>query len=487
MDIEATPKLFQDYQLDNDKFDEVFDGRGEIRKPYKALFKDLNGLDVDKYHVLNESAKLSFLLQGITFATYNQNNEGTERIFPFDLFPRIISKAEWKKIETGAIQRNRAINLFLQDLYNDKKILKSGILPSDLIFSCGNYLKQMMDFVPNGGIYNHISGTDIIKHRDGEFYILEDNVRCPSGVSYVLNNREALKKTFSNIYKKLRVESVMNYGEELFECMKSVAPEGIDEPVCAVLTPGIYNSAYYEHAFLAQSMGVQLVEGRDLFVEKGFVYMKTIYGKKKLDVLYRRVDDDYIDPIAFNPESTLGVPGLLNVYREGNITLMNAPGTGVADDKAVYIYMPEIIKYYLDEDPILKNVQTYRCELPDHRKYILENLNELVVKPVDMSGGYGIYIGIHATKAETEEIKQKIKQNPRSYIAQPIMSLSLHATFIEGSSSFEPRHVDLRTFTLLGKDKDHVLKGGLSRVALKKGSLVVNSSQGGGSKDTWVV
>ncbi|MCL4147711.1 UNVERIFIED_CONTAM: hypothetical protein GTU68_000945 [Idotea baltica] len=279
----------------------------------------------------------------------------------------------------------------------------------------------------------------------------------------------------------------MNYGEELFECMKSVAPEGVDEPVCAILTPGIYNSAYYEHAFLAQSMGVQLVEGRDLFVEKGFVYMKTIFGKKKLDVLYRRVDDDYLDPIAFDPESTLGVPGLMSVYREGNITLMNAPGTGVADDKAVYIYMPEIIRYYLDEEPILKNVHTYRCELPDDRKFILENLNELVVKPVDMSGGYGIFVGIHATKAETEEIKQKIKENPRSYIAQPVMSLSLHATFIEGSSSFEPRHVDLRTFTLLGKDKDYVLKGGLSRVALKKGSLVVNSSQGGGSKDTWVI
>ncbi len=487
MDIEATPRLFQDYQLDENKYDEVFDDKGEIRKHYKTLFKDLNGLDVDKYNLLNESAKLSFLLQGITFATYNQNNEGTERIFPFDLFPRIISKAEWKKLETGCIQRNRAINLFLQDLYNDKKILKSGILPRDLIFSCSNYLKQMMDFIPNGGIYNHVSGTDIIKHKDGDFYILEDNVRCPSGVSYVLNNREALKKTFPNIYKKLKVESVMNYGEELFECMKSVAPEGIDEPVCAVLTPGIYNSAYYEHAFLAQNMGVQLVEGRDLFVEKGFVYMKTIYGKMKLDVLYRRVDDDYIDPIAFNPESTLGVPGLLNVYREGNITLMNAPGTGVADDKAVYIYMPEIIRYYLDEEPILKNVHTYRCELPDDRKYILEHLNELVVKPVDMSGGYGIFIGIHATKKETEEMKQKIKQYPRSYIAQPVMSLSLHATFIEDSCSFEPRHVDLRTFTLLGKNKDHVLKGGLSRVALKKGSLVVNSSQGGGSKDTWVI
>jgi uncharacterized circularly permuted ATP-grasp superfamily protein len=487
MDIDSTPALFEEYLLEEGCYDEVFAEDGEIRKHYKALFKNLDDFDVEKYNRLNESAKLSFLLQGITFATYNENNEGIERIFPFDLFPRIISKSEWKTVETGVLQRNHAINLFLQDLYNEKKILKSGILPIDLIFSCGNYLKQMMDFTPGGGIYNHISGTDIIKHNDGDFYILEDNVRCPSGVSYVLSNREALKRTFSDIYKKLKVQSVMNYAEELFECMRSVAPEGVDEPVCAILTPGIHNSAYYEHAFLAQSMGVQLVEGRDLFVENGFMYMKTIYGKKKLDVLYRRVDDDYIDPITFNPDSSLGVPGLMNVYREGNITLMNAPGTGVADDKAVYIYMPEIIRYYLDEEPILNNVRTYRCEKADDMKYILENIHELVVKPVDMSGGYGIFIGIHATKKETEEMKLKIKNNPRSYIAQPVMSLSLHATYIEDSNSFEPRHVDLRTFTLLGKNKEYVLKGGLSRVALKKGSLIVNSSQGGGSKDTWVI
>jgi uncharacterized circularly permuted ATP-grasp superfamily protein len=487
MSIDSNSKLFLKYVLAENMYDEVFSDNGEIRKHYKPLFKNLDGFDVEKYNQLNESAKLSFLLQGITFATYNENNQGIERIFPFDLFPRIISKMEWKTIETGVLQRNHAINLFLHDLYNKKKILKSGIIAPDLIFSCGNYLKQMMDFTPSGGIYNHISGTDIIKHKDGNFYILEDNIRCPSGVSYVLSNREAIKKTFSNIYKKFKVQTVVNYTDELSECMKSVAPEGIDEPVCAILTPGIYNSAYYEHAFLAQSMGVQLVESRDLFVENGFVYMKTIYGRKKLDVLYRRVDDDFIDPITFNPDSTLGVPGLMNVYREGNITLINAPGTGVADDKAVYIFMPEIIRYYLDEEPILKNVQTYRCEKQDDMQFILENIGELVVKPVDMSGGYGIFIGIHSTKKEAEEMRRIIKHNPRSYIAQPVMSLSLHATYIEDSESFEPRHVDLRTFTLLGKNKEYVLKGGLSRVALKKGSLIVNSSQGGGSKDTWVI
>ncbi len=487
MKIESESSLFLNYIMEEDKYDEVFTESGEIRKHYKPFFKSFNDFDVDKFNQLNESAKLSFLLQGITFATYNENNQGIERIFPFDLFPRIISKAEWKTIETGVIQRNHAINLFLEDLYNEKRILKSGILNVDLIFSCGNYLKQMMDFVPSGGIYNHISGTDIIKHKDGDFYILEDNVRCPSGVSYVLSNREAMKKTFSNLYKNFKVQLVVNYPQELFECMQSVAPEGIDEPVCAILTPGIYNSAYYEHAFLAQQMGVQLVEGRDLFVENGFVYMKTIYGKKKLDVLYRRVDDDYIDPIAFNPDSTIGVPGLMNVYREGNITLINAPGTGVADDKAVYIYMPEIIRYYLDEEPILKNVETYRCEKPDDMVYIQENIEELVVKPVDQSGGYGIFVGIHSTKQQAEEMRQIIKKNPRSYIAQPVMSLSMHATYIEGTGSFEPRHVDLRTYTLLGKNMEYVLKGGLSRVALKKGSLIVNSSQGGGSKDTWVI
>ena len=487
MQVDTSFNLFKEYEFDDDKFDEVFNEKGQIRKHYMPLFKNLDGLDLDKYNQLNESAKLSFLLQGITFATYNENNQGIERIFPFDLFPRIIPKTEWKKIETGVIQRNLAINAFLNDLYNEKRILKSRLIPTDLIFSCANYLKQMMDFTPSGGIYNHISGTDIIKHKDGEYYVLEDNVRCPSGVSYVLSNREALKKTFSNIYKKFRVQKVMDYAEELFECMKTVAPEGVDEPVCAILTPGIFNSAYYEHAFLAQSMGVQLVEGRDLFVDNGFVYMKTIYGKKKLDVLYRRVDDEFLDPITFNPDSVLGVPGIMNVYREGNITLINAPGTGVADDKAVYTYMPEIIKYYLDEEPILNNVETYRCEKPDHYKYIVEHINELVLKPVDMSGGYGIFIGSQATKEETEQMKQVIKKNPRSYIAQPIMSLSLHSTFIEGSSAFEPRHVDLRTYGLMGKDLQYVLKGGLSRVALKKGSLVVNSSQGGGSKDTWVI
>lgn len=479
--------LFEHYTLEADMLDEVFDSKGEIRKPYRSFFKYFNSYNLEEFEKFNEAAKLSFLIQGITFATYTENNQGIERIFPFDLFPRIISGEEWKTIEDGVIQRNVAINLFLEDLYNDKKILKSGIVPPELIFSSGHYLKQMLDFTPPGKIYNHISGTDIIKHKDGHYYVLEDNIRCPSGVSYVLSNREAMKKTFSSLYKKFKVAVVKDYPERLFNCMTSVAPEGVDEPVCVILTPGIYNSAYFEHAFLAQSMGVELVEGRDLFVENGFVYMKTIYGKQKVDVIYRRVDDEFIDPMVFDHNSVLGVPGLMSVYREGNISLINAPGTGVADDKAIYSYVPDIIKYYLDEEPILSNVHTYRCEKEDECKYILENLDKLVLKPVDQSGGYGIFIGNKASKAEMEEMRQKILSNKRSYVAQPIMSLSLHSTFIEDKDQFEPRHIDLRTYTLLGKDKPYVLKGGLSRVALQKGNLVVNSSQGGGSKDTWVI
>ncbi len=487
MKTASAKDLFENYEIDIEKFDEVYDTNGEVRKAYKSIHKYLSSLDLDGFKRYNEAAKLSFLIQGITFATYNENNQGIERIFPFDLFPRIIPKNEWKHIEDGVIQRNTAINLFLEDLYNDKKILKSGLIPHELIFSSGNYLKQMLDFVPPGRIYNHISGTDLIKHKDGNYYVLEDNVRCPSGVSYVLSNREAMKKTFSNMYKKFKVALITDYAEKLFECMQSVAPEGVDEPVCAILTPGIFNSAYFEHAFLAQSMGVELVEGRDLFVENGFVYMKTVYGKQKLDVLYRRVDDDFMDPLVFNPESALGVPGIMSVYREGNISLINAPGTGAADDKAIYAYVPDIIKYYLDEDPILSNVQTYRCDKEDDCKYVLENMDQLVLKPVDQSGGYGIFIGNKATKEEIEEMKQKVLHDKRSYVAQPIMSLSVHSTFIEETNCFEPRHIDLRTFTLLGKDKSFVLKGGLSRVALRKGNLIVNSSQGGGSKDTWVI
>jgi uncharacterized circularly permuted ATP-grasp superfamily protein len=345
----------------------------------------------------------------------------------------------------------------------------------------------MKDINPEKGIYNHISGTDIIKHSDGNFYVLEDNVRCPSGVSYVLANREALKKTISNIFSDFNVCSVSDYPEALLALMHSVRPQNTDNPVCALLTPGVFNSAYYEHAFLAQSMGIELVEGRDLFTDNDMVYMRTVFGPKKVDVLYRRVDDEYLDPLVFRPDSMLGVPGLISAYRKGNISLINAIGTGIADDKAIYLYIPQIIKYYLGEEPILNNVPTYRCDVESDQKYIFENMDKLVVKPVDQSGGYGILIGSQASHEELAHQRDKIKSNPRGYIAQPIMSLSLHSTFIEKENEFQPRHIDLRTFTLTSGNEEYVLKGGLSRVALKKGSLIVNSSQGGGSKDTWVM
>ncbi|MGF1635531.1 MAG: circularly permuted type 2 ATP-grasp protein [Cyclobacteriaceae bacterium] len=482
----TTAGVFNTYIPGDELFDEVFDEKGKVRKAYRKVASAFKGFSSDEFHTLDESAKLSFLNQGITFATYNENNKGVERIFPFDLFPRIIPSEEWDIIRKGVIQRNQAINLFLHDLYHDKKILKDKVVPAELVFSSVNYNKFMFDFEPPASIYNHISGTDIIRHKDGNYYVLEDNVRCPSGVSYVLGNREAMKKTLSGIFQRTQIRTIVEYPEELLRMLQSVAPDGIDDPCCVVLTPGIHNSAYYEHSFLAQSMGVELVESRDLFVEKSFLYMKTIFGAQKVDVIYRRVDDDFLDPLAFNPNSALGVAGLMNVYREGNISIINAPGTGVSDDKAVYCYMPDIIRYYLSEEPIIQNVPTYRCEIQNEMKYVLENAHNLVIKPVDQSGGYGIVIGSKASKAELEEVKTLIKNKPRDYVAQPIMSLTTHATYIEDSNSFEPRHIDLRTFTLLGKNIEYVLEGGLSRVALRKGSLIVNSSQGGGSKDTWI-
>jgi len=427
------------------------------------------------------------LNQGITYAVYSDSKQGTERIFPFDLFPRIIPTGEWEQLEKGLIQRSLALNEFIKDVYSEKKILKDKVVPAELVFSSANYCQEMIGFLPQSGIYCHISGTDIIKHSDGQFYVLEDNLRVPSGVSYVLCNRDAMKKTLAQIFQNAQVRTVNEYPSELLATLQSVAPEGKDLPVCVLLTPGIYNSAYYEHAFLAQKMGIELVEGRDLFVDNNFVYMKTIYGPQKVDVIYRRVDDAFIDPLVFNPKSVLGVAGLMSAYRAGNVTLVNAPGTGVSDDKAIYSYVPAIIKYYLNEEPIIKNVPTYICERENDLKYVLEHIPELVVKPVDQSGGYGVMIGNTLTSKEIEELKAKILADPREYIAQPIMWLTVHSTFIEEKEVFEPRHIDLRTFTLMGKNRHFVLQGGLSRVALREGSLIVNSSQGGGSKDTWVV
>ncbi|WP_372745137.1 circularly permuted type 2 ATP-grasp protein [Lutibacter sp.] len=478
--------LFSSYEFDSNFYDELFIKNNEVRDIYKTLFKLFSQHSVSEFDQLNNKAKDSFFNLGITFQVYGEN-EVQERVFPFDLFPRIIDQQEWATIESGVLQRSKALNLFLWDLYHEQKIIKNGIVPLELISSSVNFLSQMKDVNPPEGIYNHISGTDLIKHSDGNYYVLEDNIRCPSGVSYVIGNRTAVKHALFGVFNKYNTQRVVDYGANLLEIMESVKPKGVDNPVCVIITPGVYNSAYYEHTFLAKQMGIDLVEGRDLFVENDFVYKQTIYGPEKVDVIYRRIDDLFIDPLAFRADSVLGVPGLFSAYKKGNVCLVNAPGTGVADDKAIYTYMPEIIKYYLGEDPILNNVHTYHCSRKNELSYVLDNIDKLVVKPVDESGGYGISIGNKLTKEEIKQVQETIKANPRKYIAQPIMSLSTHPTYIEDSESFEPRHVDLRTFTLLGKDKDYVLKGGLTRVALRKGNLVVNSSQGGGSKDTWVL
>jgi len=479
-------QLFSYYLQDPALYDEMYDSDGQIKRVYQKLSDIYGGHSIKDYVKLNDKAKSSFFNQGITFQVYDKEKT-QEKIFPFDLFPRIIDPNDWDVIEKGAIQRSKALNLFLWDIYHDKNIIKQGIVPIELISSSENYLDQMNGVDPPGGIYNHISGTDIIKHNDGKYYVLEDNIRCPSGVSYVICNRTALKRALFGVFNHYKTCSVTNYAENLLDLLETVKPKGVDAPNVIVITPGMYNSAFYEHSYLAKTMGVELVEGRDLFVKNDFVYMKTIRGPEKVDVIYRRIDDAFIDPLEFNPDSTLGVPGLFAAYIKGNVTLANAPGTGVADDKAVYTYMPEIIKYYLNEEPILNNVHTYHCSRPDELKYVLEHVDELVIKPVDEAGGYGISIGNKLSKKEIEVVKKQLIENPRKYVAQPIMSLSVHPTYIEESESFEQRHVDLRTFTVLGKDREFVLKGGLTRVALEKGNLIVNSSQGGGSKDTWVL
>ena len=483
-DLEA---LFRAYPMNTALLDEVFQEPGKLRDHYHRVHKHFCRLSLPEFKGLYEYAKKSSFDQGITFNVYSDSAQGVERIFPFDLFPRIIQPSEWKTIERGLTQRNRALNLFLRDIYNNKKILKDGVVPKELIFSSKHYAASMADFVPPGGVYVHISGTDVIRHKDGQFYVLEDNLRCPSGVSYVLSNRLATKRILPNLFFKSQVQPVVDYPEALLEVLRSVAPPGVDQPVCVLLTPGIYNSAYYEHSFLALQMGIQLVEASDLFMDNNFVYMKTIYGPQKVDVIYRRVDDDFIDPLVFRADSSLGVPGLMSAYRAGNVTLANAPGTGVADDKAVYTYVPDIIKYYLDEEPILHNVPTYRCERDDDYRYVQDHLHELIVKPVDESGGYGIFVGRQASEQERSDFLEVIAADRRKYIAQPIMSLSVHSTFIEEEDVFEPRHIDLRTFALSGRDTNYVCSGGLTRVALRRGNLIVNSSQGGGSKDTWVL
>ena len=420
---------------------------------------------------------------GITFNVYG-HNDGTEKIFPFDIIPRIIDIKEWQTIEKGLKQRIQAINLFLDDIYNEQKILKDKIIDEELIKSSSSFRSECIGLKPSKGIWCHITGTDLVRDADGQFYVLEDNLRCPSGISYVLENRQITKRTFPQLFGSLKVAPVSDYPSKLIDMLQYISPEKRNAPTIAVLTPGVYNSAYFEHSFLARQMGIELVEGRDLVVEDDYLYMQTTKGLKKIDVLYRRIDDDFLDPRTFRPDSVLGVAGLMNVYKKGNVVLANAPGTGIADDKAVYAYVPEMIKYYLGEEAIIPNVPTYICSKEKDKDYVVNNLENLVVKAVDESGGYGMLIGTKSTEIEREDFKERILANPRKYIAQPVLSLSRVPTIID--DNLEGRHVDYRPYVIYGEDI-YVLPGGLTRVALTKGSLVVNSSQGGGSKDTWVV
>jgi len=464
-------------------FDEMFDAEGNPRPAARLLVERFESLPHEELRRRQQAAEKALLHLGITFTVYGDES-GTERIFPFDIVPRILDFREWEVLEQGLRQRIEALNLFLDDIYHEQKIIRDGIVPEDLVRSAKGYREDCKGLDPPEGIWCHISGTDLVRDDTGRFYVLEDNLRCPSGVSYVLENRVVMKQTLPFVFGASQVQPVTDYPSRLLEMLQFLAPAAIRNPTVAVLTPGIYNSAYFEHSFLAQQMGVKLVEGRDLIVAEGHVMMRTTQGLERVDVIYRRIDDDFLDPHVFRPDSMLGVPGLMEVYRAGRVALANAPGTGVADDKAIYAYVPEIIRYYLKQDPIIDNVPTYGCWREEDRKYVMENLDKLVVKAVNESGGYGMLIGPHASAGERADFAERIKANPRNYIAQPTLSLSRVPVLME--DHFEGRHVDLRPFTLYGEDI-YVLPGGLTRVALKKGSLVVNSSQGGGSKDTWVV
>ena len=458
------------------------DGVRPAYSRYKDWY-DAQGNDVldRKAH----EAEAFFRSTGITFNVYGQS-DAEERLIPFDLVPRIISGSEWDKLSRGIAQRVTAANAFLHDLYNDQEIIKAGVLPERLISGNEAFLAEMRGFSPPGGIYTHIVGTDIVRTGEDEFFVLEDNARTPSGVSYMLENRETMLQMFPELFSKIKVRPVGNYPTSLRKTLEASAPPGCEgKPRVAVLTPGIHNSAYYEHSFLADQMGVELVEGHDLEVRNGRIAMRTTYGYRNVDVLYRRVDDDFLDPTVFNPTSMLGVPGIMDVYKAGNITITNAPGTGVCDDKAIYSYMPDIVKFYTGEEPLLKNVETYRCSEEESLKYVLDNLADLVVKEVHGSGGYGMLVGPAATRDELNEFAKKLRANPRNYIAQPTLSLSTVPIFTE--SGLAERHVDLRPFALLSPDGVKITPGGLTRVALTEGSLVVNSSQGGGTKDTWVL
>lgn len=475
--------FLSNYTLAPRLWDEMFGSDG-IRTAYQQLVAALENLSATEMTHKDELAKKLFMSQGITFTVYS-SGEGIEKIFPFDIVPRILEAAEWKHIEAGIKQRLKALNIFLKDVYSQQFIIKDGIIPAKLIYSCPNFVRQMVNLEVPFDIYTHISGIDLIRDHDGTYYVLEDNLRTPSGVSYMLENRSITYRIFPDLLPKNNVRSVKDYPDLLLKNLMALANKQKSNPTVVLLTPGIYNSAYFEHTTLARLMGIELVEGSDLVVNNHKVYMKTTTGLKQVDVIYRRVDDDFIDPLVFRPDSMLGVPGIYGAYRTGNVTIVNAMGNGVADDKAVYAYVPAMIRYYLNEDPILKNVPTYELSDADKRKHVFENMAQMVIKKTNESGGYGMLIGSAATEKQMEEFKIAVEEEPRNYIAQPIISLSSAPCYINGM--LQPRRVDLRPFALYGPDGIDIVPGGLTRVALKEGSLVVNSSQGGGSKDTWVL
>jgi uncharacterized circularly permuted ATP-grasp superfamily protein len=464
-------------------YDELFLERGVPRSEAQPLIDRIESLTMPELQRRQRAAQSALFKMGVTFNVYS-DNQGTEKIFPFDIVPRIVSASEWAFLERGLKQRIEALNQFLADIYGDQKILRDGIIPAELIESASGFHKVCMGLKPPKGIWCHITGSDLVRDGEGNWFVLEDNLRCPSGVSYVLENRRVMKSTFPQVFEKMPIRPVEEYPGRLLDTLTNLVPDHITDPTVALLSPGIYNSAYFEHSFLAQQMGVELVEGRDLLVVDGFLQMRTTKGLRRVDVLYRRIDDDFIDPLAFRSDSLLGIPGLMDVYRNGHLGLANALGTGVADDKVIYAYVPEMIRYYLNEEPILSNVPTYLCWEPKQLDHVLKNLDNLVVKAANESGGYGMLVGIHSTQEERDAFALKIKENPRNYIAQPTLNLSRVPTLIE--DEFQGCHVDLRPYVLYGKDI-FVNPGGLTRVALKKGCLVVNSSQGGGSKDTWVI
>ncbi len=468
-------------------FDEMWGGgkTRSIRKPYLSFAKWVDEVSVDEMLIRQASAEQIFRKTGITFAVYS-NDEAEERIIPFDIVPRIIAGSEWDKLSEGLIQRANAINMFLSDIYGKKEIMKAGILPEDLIYANPQYRLQMTVIKPPHDVWSHISGIDIVRTGADDFFVLEDNARTPSGVSYMLEDREAMQRLFPSLVEQHKIRPVSQYTDYLIETLRSVAPPNCgNDPMVVILTPGPYNSAFYEHSFLADRTGAELVEGSDLFVKDRKVFMRTTEGPQQVDVIYRRVDDDFIDPLMFNPDSMLGVPGLMDAYAQGNVTIVNAPGTGIADDKAIYSYMPEIIKFYTGKDAIIPNVETYRCREADKLKYVNDNLEKLVVKLVDGSGGYGMLVGPTSTKAQIEDFRKALLKEPHRFIAQPTLALSTCPTLTD--SGLCPRHVDLRPFILTGSKGVNIVPGGLTRVALTEGSLVVNSSQGGGTKDTWVV